>query len=121
MITDKDVKDIQKKMQQCITDLRRLAPLVGSARQVKEFSNDQRKNALAAAQMGFIRKGESVAASEIEARSSSEYLEKMKALEIAYASACGTIAEWEAVFARLEAARSIHAMLKEMLHTEMIS
>lgn len=121
MIDDKDIKDIQRKMQQCITDLRRLAPLVGAARQVKEFSSDQRKNALASEQIKFIQRGESVAAAENLARSSPAYLARFKELETAYASACGTIAEWEAVFARLEAARSIHAMLKEMLNTEMIS
>ena len=58
----------------------------------------------------------SVAASENLARSSPTYLEKFRQLEKDYADACGTRAEWEAVLARLEAARSIHAMLKEILH-----
>jgi len=117
MHDNNEVRDIQEKMQDCIKQMRRLAPLVGAARQVKEFSSDQRKNALAAAQIVYIQRGESVAASETFARSNPTYLEKMKALELAYSSACGTIAEWEAIFARWESCRSIHAMLKETLRT----
>lgn len=117
MADDKEIRDVQKKMAECVTRLTKLAPLVGIARQVKEFSGDQRKNALAASQIKFIQRGESVAAAENLARSSPEYLEKFKQLEKDYANACGTIAEWDAVQARLEAARSIHAMLKETVHT----
>jgi|SRR5215472_10527044 len=112
MSDDKEVKEIQQKMQECIVGMRRLAPLVGVARQVKEFSSDQRKNALAAEQIKFIQRGESVAASEGLARSSPVFLEKFKALETAYAEACGTIAEWEATFARFDACRSMLAMIR---------
>src|SRR5215510_4968990 len=115
MIDDKEIRDVQKKMEDCIRSITRLAPLVGLARQVKEFSSDQRKNALAGEQIRFIQRGESVSASETLARSSPAYLEKMKGLEKDYGDACGTIAEWEGTFARLEAARSIHAMMKETL------
>lgn len=114
---DKEIRDVQKKMTECVTRLSKLAPLVGIARQVKEFSTDQRKNALAASQIEFIQRGESVAVSENFARNSPVYLAKVKELEKSYADACGTIAEWDAVQARLEAARSIHAMLKETVHT----
>jgi hypothetical protein len=116
-IDDKEIREIQEKMQDCIKSIRRLAPLVGLARQVKEFSSDQRKNAMAAAQITFIQRGESVAASETLARSSPAYLEKFKLLEKNYADACGTIAEWEAAFARLEACRSMLAMSRETLRT----
>jgi hypothetical protein len=117
MHDDREIRDIQAKMQDSIREMRKLAPLVGMARQVKEFSGDQRKNALAAAQIIFIQRGESVAASETLARSSPPYLEKLKALEQAYSSACGTIAEWEAVFARFEACRSMLAMSRETMRT----
>jgi hypothetical protein len=117
MHDDKEIRDIQEKMQDSIRDMRKLAPLVGAARQVKEFSSDQRKNALAAVQIIFIQRGESVAASETLARSAPAYLEKMRALETAYASACGTIAEWEATFARFEACRSMLAMSRETMRT----
>lgn len=115
MIDDEEIRDIQKKMQDCITRMRTLAPLVGAARQIKEFSNDQRKNALASEQIKFIQRGESVAAAENLARSSPVYLERFKGLEKSYAEACATIAEWEAVFARFEACRSMLAMSRETL------
>jgi hypothetical protein len=85
------------------------------ARQVKEFSSDQRKNALAAEQVKYITRGESVSASETLARSNPAYIERFKALEKDYADACGTIAEWEATFARYEACRSMLAMARETL------
>jgi hypothetical protein len=115
MIDDEQIKDIEKKMQECIKAMRTLAPLVGVARQVKEFSGDQRKNALAAEQIKYIQRGESVAASETMARSNPAYLERFKALEKSYADSCGTIAEWEATFARYEACRSMLAMARETL------
>lgn len=115
MIEDEQIKDIEEKMADCVKQLRTMAPLVGVARQVKEFSSDQRKNALAAEQIKFIQRGESVSASENLARSSPVYIERFKALEKSYADACGTIAEWEAVFARFEACRSMLAMARQTL------
>jgi hypothetical protein len=117
MIDDKEIRDTQEKMQECIVNLRRLSPLVGAARQIKEFSSDQRKNALAAEQVRFIQRGESVAAAEILARSSPVYITQFKALERNYADACSTIAEWEATFARFEACRSMLAMSREVIRT----
>ena len=56
-----------------------------------------------------------MAASETLARGNPAYIEKFKALEKSYADACGTIAEWEATFARYEACRSMLAMARETL------
>ena len=100
MIEDEQIKAIEEKMTECVAAMRKMAPLVGVARQIKEFSSDQRKNALAAENL---------------ARSSPPYLERFKALETSYADACGTIAEWEAVFARFEACRSMLAMARQTL------
>jgi hypothetical protein len=117
MHDDQEIRGLQKKMQECITRMRQLAAMVGCARQVKEFSGDQRKNALAAEQVRFIQRGESVAAAENLARSSPVYLERFKDLEKSYADACATIAEWDATFARFEACRSMLAMSRETLRT----
>lgn len=115
MIDDEEIRDIEQRMQDSVKRMRTLAPLVGAARQVKEFSSDQRKNALAGEQIKFIQRGESVAAAENLARSSPAYLEKFKQLERSYAEACATIAEWEGVFARFEACRSMLAMARQTL------
>src|SRR5262245_53447700 len=108
-IDDKQIRDVQQKMQECIKAMRKLAPMVGIARQVKEFSSDQRKNALAEVMIEYLQKGDSAAAAEVAARSNPKYTVKIQELGKDYGDACGTIAEWEAVFARFEAARSIHA------------
>lgn len=95
--------------------MRTLTPRVGTARTIKEFSTDQRKNALAAVQMPYIKDGESVTASETFARANPLYTQKLQTLELSYADACATIAEWEAVFARFEACRSMLAMARQTL------
>lgn len=115
MIEDEEIKDIEKKMQDCIKRMHSLAVQVGKARQVKEFSSDQRKNVLAETQMTYIARGESVSSAEICARSNPMYVEKLRTLEKNYAEACATIAEWEAVFARFEACRSMLAMARQTL------
>jgi hypothetical protein len=115
MIDDDQIKDLEERMADCIKKMRAMTALVGAARQIKEFSSDQRKNALAAEQVRFIQRGESVAAAENLARSSPVYLEKFKALEKSYADACGYIAEWEATFARYEACRSMLSMARATL------
>lgn len=103
-------------MADCIRNLTRLSPLVGRARQIKEFSSDQRKNILAVEQMKHV-KSEGVGASEILARSSPEYLKRLQVLEQNYEEACATIAEWDAVMARFEACRSLGAMYRETVKT----
>jgi hypothetical protein len=115
MIDDEEIREIEKKMQGCIVRIHSLTAQIGAARQIKEFSSDQRKNALAAIQMTYISRGDSVAASEISARANPLYLEKLRTLETSYAEACADIAEWDAVFARLEACRSLLSMAKETL------
>lgn len=115
MIDDEQIRELEQKIQECIGAMRKMAPHVGAARQVKEFSSDQRKNILAAEQVKFIQQGESAAASEVLARGSPVYLAKFKELETSYAAACGTIAEWEAIFARFEGCRSMLSMAKETL------
>jgi prophage DNA circulation protein len=110
MTDDTEIRELEKKLQDCVIRMRALAPMVGAARQIKEFSSDQRKNALAGEQVRFIQRGESVSAAENLARSSPTYITTFKDLERSYADACGTIAEWEAVFARFEACRSMLAM-----------
>lgn len=115
MIDDDEIRSIEEKMQDCIGQLRKSAPNVGAARQVKEFSSDQRKNALAAEQVKFIQRGESVTGSETLARNSPVYLEKLSQLGIDYSNACAVIAQWEATMARLEGCRSMLAMARQTL------
>lgn len=108
---------LQQNLITAVKRLQKLAPLVGAARQIKEFSSDQRKNALAGEQMKFIQRGESVAGSEACARSNPVYLEKIAKLERDYSDAEKTIAQWQADFAYYEACRSLLAMERESMRT----
>jgi hypothetical protein len=108
---------LQQNLISAVKRLQKLATLVGSARQIKEFSSDQRKNALASEQIKFIQRGESVASAEACARSSALYIEKMTKLELAYADAEKVIAQWQADFAYYEACRSLLAMERETMRT----
>jgi hypothetical protein len=112
-----EIGRIQRRIKDATTKLHELAPHVGSARQVREFSSDQRKNALAAEQIKYIQRGESVAAAENLARSNPVYLEKFKKLEEDYKQAETVIAEWQATMATFEAARSLLAMSRETMRT----
>lgn len=112
-----NIERIQKRLKETADKLVLLAPHVGSARQVKEFSSDQRKNALAAEQVRYIQRGESLGAAESLARTSPVYLEKLKALEESYKQAEQVIADWTATMAMLDAARSLLAMSRETMRT----
>jgi hypothetical protein len=108
---------LEKNLKEAAKRLQKLAPLVGAARQIKEFASDQRKNILAATQMQFIQRGESVAGAEVCARSNPIYLEKMAALQRDFADAESTIAQWQADFAYYESCRSLMAMQRETMRT----
>ena len=115
-IDDQERREIEKRLKESVSELHKLAPMLGHAKQVKEFSSDQRKNVLAAVQMPYIQRGESVAGSETLARANPVYTEKLAALAKDYEDACAIQAKWDATMARYEAARSLLSMVKETMH-----
>jgi hypothetical protein len=115
MIEDEDIQKIQKKMEECLTNLRKLVPRVAEARQAKKFILDQRKTLLAKYQSDYLAKGESVAASTIMARGNPSYAAENKHLEEAYKEAEVSIVEWEYNQTKLESCRSMLAMARTTL------
>jgi hypothetical protein len=111
------INQIEERLKSVTKELHQLAPLVGAAEQVIEFNSDQRKNALASEAKRYIERGEGAANSESLARSSPVYLEKMKALEIAFSNAQVTKYKWKAAMCSFEAARSLLARQRETMHT----
>lgn len=116
MIVDNDEIDrVKRRLEQARNTLHRLAPLVGAAKQVRQYDTDRRKMLLAEYAIDALRGGKSVAAAEMEARANPAYKTKLEAL----AEQCGasekTIAEWDAAFASYEAARSLLSMEKMTL------
>lgn len=116
-VDDRDVMQVQDRLKSATKDLHRLAPLVGAAKQVKEFSSDRRKMALAKRQRPYIERGEGAAGSEALARSDPLYIEELKTLADQYTEAERCIAEWEATKCSFEAARSLLAMTRETIKT----
>ena len=117
-MADQDIiNQIEERLKEATRKLHQLAPLVGAAEQVIEFSSDQRKNALASEANRYIQRGESVAGSDTFGRSSPVYLEKLKTLESAYAEAQRVKYEWKANMCSFEAARSLLARQRETIHT----
>lgn len=115
MIEDEDIKRIQEKMEECLTNLRKLVPKVAEARQAKKFILDQRKNLLAKYQSEYIAKGESAAAATILARGNPAYQTENKHLEDAYGEAEVNLVEWEYNNTKLEGCRSMLAMARQTL------
>jgi len=117
-MTDHDqTKAIQERLKEATRTLHKLAPLLGAAKQVKEFSSDQRKMALAKRMRDYITRGEGASNSEALGRSDPLYIEAMKALATQYTEAERIIAEWQATMCSFEAARSLLAMNRETLRT----
>lgn len=115
MIEDEDIRKIQTKMEECLTNLRALTPKVAEARQAKKFILDQRKSLLATYQSQYLAKGESVAAATILARGSPAYIAANKHLEDAYKECEVSIVEWEYNNTKLDSCRSMLAMARQTL------
>jgi hypothetical protein len=115
MIEDEDIRKIQAKMEECLTNLRKLTPRVAEARQAKKFILDQRKSLLAKYQSEYLGKGESVSAATILARGNPLYTAENKHLEDAYKEAEVSIVEWEYNQTKLESCRSMLAMARTTL------
>lgn len=112
-----ETEKLEIRLKKTVTKLHELSIHVGSARQVIEFSSDQRKNALASEAKRFIERGEGAANSEQLARSSPIYLEKINTLGDQLADAYRVKATWEATMCEFEACRSLLAMTRETLKT----
>ncbi len=110
-----DSQALVRRMAQCTVKLHELSGPVGKARQIKEFSSDMRKNALAAEMIKAVRAGKSGVVAETEARASESYKKTLDVLADQYADAEKTLAEWTATQARFDAARSLLSFNKETI------
>ncbi len=85
---------------------------IAKARQVKEFSSDRMKRALALSVREFLAAGDSAAASETKGRASVAYGEAIEELSKQFEAAESVISRWTAVQARFDASRSILSSLR---------
>lgn len=109
------IATIEQRMKDCTRRLHALAPMVGSAKQVREWSADMRKMALSIEMAKHLKSGESAAAAECLARASDAYAGQMATLATQYAEAEKTLAQWTAEQASFDACRSLLSMQKETM------
>jgi hypothetical protein len=130
MIADNDeINVVKRRLEEARNTLHRLAPLVGAAKQVREYDSDRRKNLLAKYAMMALTNARkvrensglitaplrSVASAEMEARANQSFQEEIEGLAAQREASEKTIAQWDAAFASYEAARSLLSMEKETL------
>ena len=108
-----DVAELQKRMADTVREMDSLADEVGLARQVREFSSDQRKRALARAMQAALAGGESAAKAEAEARGSDTYGKELEILSRQLTAAEQIIAKWDVLKITWESVRSMLAMQRE--------
>ncbi len=113
MTDNHDISAVETRLKDATRRLHQLAPQVGAAKQVKEFSSDQRKNLLARYMLPAIKNGESAASAEVYARSNEAYRAEMEELKTSLASSEVVLAQWTAENCSFEAARSLLSFLKE--------
>lgn len=102
------------QMDAVVQEMERAQSSYGLACAVVEFSSDQRKAALARAMVPFLNSGESAAAADAKARACAEYGTAMTRLRTDYQQAEEARAQYFALKARWETARSRASAEKAM-------
>ncbi len=111
------IDQISERLKQCTKRLHNLAAMTGSAKQIRQYDTDRRKNLLAKYVVRALKEGHSATAAEAYGRSDEAYQVALEAISVQYEQAEKTIAEWDAEQASFEAARSLLSMAKETLKT----
>lgn len=112
-----EIYRIEKRLKQCTTRMLEMTTAVGSAKQVREYDSDRRKNLLARYVLPYLKAGHSATAAEGYARAEAAFETALEALSEQRGAAETTIASWEAVHAEHDALRSLLSMQKESLKT----
>lgn len=110
----REIYDLEQRLQSSADKLAGMVAAVGKARQIIEFSGDQRKRALAKAMTPFLDSGESATAADAKARASFNYGEELKELTGYLREAETAKAEWEATRIQWDTARSLLSAQREM-------
>ncbi len=117
MNDNREIVQVEERLRSCSLRLHKLAPMVGSAKQIRNYDGDRRKNLLAKYVVRALKEGHSATAAEAYGRSDEGYQVALEAISSQYEQAEKTIAEWDAEQASFEAARSLLSMAKETLKT----
>lgn len=110
-----DTMALQKRFMEAADKLSAMAGELAIAKQVKEFSHDRCKRALAVVAAPLIAAGASASAAETEARASALYASSMKQLSDQLTAAERTIAMFESTKIQWETARSLLSFQKDAI------
>lgn len=110
-----DLAVIEQRMEDARIYLRDNADAYGTAKQVREYDGDRRKQLLARQAKPFIGNGDSNAVAETKARAGDAYAIELDKLADAYAAAETTIALYDAAEVSFDAARSLLSMAKTQI------
>lgn len=106
--------EIAAKLRDAVQKLHDMAPDVGAARQIKEFSSERRKNLLA---KYIARREGPLGLRENLARNDSDYSEEFETLAGQALEAEKIISRYQAEVCRYEAARSLLSFSKQAFNT----
>ena len=102
------------EMEAAVTEMEQAKEAFGMARAIIEFSGDQRKAVLAVAMLPFLTAGDSASAAEAKARANAKYHTQIAKLKADLAHAEAVVAQYYALKARWETARSKASAEKAM-------
>ncbi len=115
MTDNHDISQVETRLKDATRRLHQLAPMVGSAKQIRNYDGDRKKNLLAKYVVRALKEGHSATAAEAYGRSDEAYQTELEGLSKQYEGAERTIAEWDAEMCSHDAARSLLAMNRESM------
>ena len=110
-----DVAELQRRMADTLQQMESMIGQMAIARQVKEFSTEQRKRLLAVAAFPLIKVGGSATASETEAKAGEPYRVALEQLGKQLVAAEETTLKWVTLRLRWETCRSLLTMQRETI------
>jgi hypothetical protein len=110
-----DILNLEKRLADAVADISKRVDAVATARQVKEYDSDRRKQLLARYTAPHLLGDKSATAADALARADERYGAELDTLADNYRRAEKHIAEWDAAHCRMEAARSALSLAKEQI------
>lgn len=110
-----EIRAIEKRITETVAALQKLVPDYASARQVIDYDSDRRKQLLARHTSPCLIAGNTAAMADALARDCTLYCDGLDKLSESLKSAYEVQARWQALMARLDAARSLLAVSRETL------
>jgi len=111
-----DLRELSQRLVDSVNRLNSLAKPVSVARQIREYSSDRNKRALAVATQAELLQDKELsnAAAESKGRASASYAQEMARLGMELRDAEEVIAQWEAAKCAHEAVRSLISLQKSI-------